>query len=82
MQLEISEAARDRLEHLVTEGIYPSIEDAAEAAIFSFDPQNFDWEKLSAAHRLGISQIESGRFRVVDQAFVDELRSRVTRKQR
>ncbi len=78
MQVEISPAARDRLERLVKNGVYSSLDEAIEAAIFSLDIEEVDWVRLAAAHREGIADIEAGRYRVVDEAFLAELRARIT----
>ena len=78
MQVEISPAAHERLERLVRKGIYDSVDEAMEAAIFSLDIDEIDWDRLAAAHRDGVADIEAGRYRVIDETFLAEFRSRMT----
>ena len=80
MQLEISDAARDRLENLVNDGIYSSVEDAAEAAIFSFDPEDIDWDLVEEHDREADDDIAAGRVRDLTPEFIAELRAIVTRR--
>lgn len=80
MQVEISEAARDRLERLVRDGIFTSIEDAAEAAIFGFDPDDIDWDLVAELDDQATEDIATGRVRELTPEFLAELRAIVTRR--
>ncbi|MGB4861354.1 MAG: hypothetical protein WBO97_02750 [Tepidiformaceae bacterium] len=78
MNVELSERARQRVEQLVADGAYPSVNAALEAAIrlLDDDARRPTSAQISAAAERGRADFAAGRFRDGDSV-AQELRTRI-----
>ncbi len=77
MHVELSAAAQERVESLVRDGAYPSVEAAIEAAVEKLEHPDFAGIDVDAAQRRVDADIEAGRVHDVTPEFLEQIRSRV-----
>ena len=78
VNVELSERARKRVEQLVEDGTYGSVDDAVEAAVRLLEPavRPHTSEEILAAAERGRRDFEAGRFRSGEE-FAKELRQHI-----
>ena len=77
MQVKLSQAAQERVESLVRDGAYPSVEAAVEAAVAHLEHPDFDGIDLEELDRQARETRANGSARELDAAYEAELRAKV-----
>jgi Arc/MetJ-type ribon-helix-helix transcriptional regulator len=77
MNVELSERARQRVENLVRDGAYPSVEAAVDAAVAKLEHPNFDGIDLPAIHAQLDADVAAGRVHEYTPEFRAEMRRKL-----
>ena len=77
MEVQLSERARERLESLVEEGAYPSVEAALEAAVATLEHPDFVGIDVAALDRQAAATRKGGTSRLIDEAYESELKAKL-----
>jgi|GEM_PF-5040147 len=77
MQVRLSPEAQERVESLVREGVYPSVDAAIEAAVQQLDHPDFDGIDIEEMSRVAEAAHRDGTAQRVDDAYLDELNHKV-----
>ncbi|MEO8541417.1 MAG: hypothetical protein ABI577_16865 [bacterium] len=77
MHVELSERARERLERLVEDGSYPSVEAAIEAAVASLRDSGFAGVDVEVLARQAEATRKNNTSRLIDGAYEAELAAKL-----